>query len=74
MITPDRLLQIESSWAGHIDDVHHMIAHIRRPAFNRAVEAIMESDPKELDLLKRLCESLLFDPSMFQEIKKNEDL
>lgn len=73
-MTEERLTQISRSWALHIDDIHDMVSFIRRPAFERAVDAIMQADNKELDLLKRLCESLLFDPNVFREIKSDENL
>ncbi len=45
-------------WSPDAHDVHQLIAMLKRPACERAIQAVMDCDKNERDLIVRLCNSL----------------
>ena len=52
------LNEIERQWSPDASDIHNLIAALRRPACERAINAVMNCDQNERDLIRRLCNAL----------------
>lgn len=62
-MTTEELDAISNRWSPDASDIHKLIAWIKRPACERAVSAVMDCDPVERALVKRLCDCLAETPS-----------